>query len=34
MHDMFGRLIPREGRFFDLFNAHAARIVAGSQALA
>jgi len=20
---MFGRLMPREGRFFDLFNAHA-----------
>ena len=24
---MFGRLLPREGRFFDLFNAHAAQIV-------
>jgi predicted phosphate transport protein (TIGR00153 family) len=30
---MFGRLIPREGRFFDLFNAHAAQIVEGSHAL-
>jgi predicted phosphate transport protein (TIGR00153 family) len=30
---MFGRLIPREGRFFELFNAHAAQIVAGSHAL-
>ncbi|MGZ5041717.1 MAG: DUF47 domain-containing protein [Usitatibacter sp.] len=24
---MFGRLLPKEGRFFDLFNAHAAQIV-------
>ena len=31
---MFGRLMPREGRFFDLFNRHADEIVAGSQALA
>ncbi len=31
---MFSRLMPREGRFFDLFNAHAAQIVEGSQALA
>ncbi len=23
---MFGRLLPKEGRFFDLFNAHAAQI--------
>jgi len=30
---VFGRLIPREGRFFDLFNAHAAQIVTGSNAL-
>ena len=30
---MFGRLIPREGRFFDLFSAHAARIVMGSHSL-
>ena len=30
---MFGRLIPREGRFFDMFSAHAAQIVRGSHAL-
>lgn len=30
---MFSRLIPREARFFDLFNAHAAQIVEGSRAL-
>ena len=30
---MFSRLMPREGRFFDLFNAHAAQIVEGSHAL-
>ena len=24
---MFGRLLPKEGRFFDLFNAHAAQVV-------
>jgi hypothetical protein len=30
---MFGRLIPREGRFFDLFSAHAAQIVKGAHAL-
>ena len=24
---MLGRLMPREGRFFELFNAHAERIV-------
>jgi hypothetical protein len=30
---MFGRLIPREVRFFDLFSAHAAQIVRGSHAL-
>ena len=30
---MFGRLIPREGRFFELFSAHAARIVMGSHSL-
>jgi predicted phosphate transport protein (TIGR00153 family) len=30
---MFSRLMPREGRFFDLFNAHAAYIVEGSRAL-
>lgn len=26
--------MPREGRFFELFNAHAAQIVEGSRALA
>jgi predicted phosphate transport protein (TIGR00153 family) len=31
---MLNKLMPREGRFFDLFNAHAAQIVEGSQALA
>lgn len=31
---MFGRLMPREGRFFDLFNRHADEIVAGSETLA
>jgi hypothetical protein len=31
---MFGRLMPREGRFFDLFNAHAERIAAGARSLA
>ena len=31
---MFSRLMPREGRFFDLFNAHAAQMVEGSRALA
>src|SRR6478736_3526358 len=31
---MFGRLMPREGKFFDLFNAHAERIVEGSRELA
>jgi len=30
---MFSKLIPREARFFDLFNAHAAQIVEGSRAL-
>ena len=30
---MFSRLIPREVRFFDLFNAHATQIVEGSHAL-
>lgn len=30
---MFGRFMPREGRFFDLFNAHAAEIVRGAEAL-
>lgn len=31
---MLGRLMPREGKFFDLFNAHAEHIVAGSRELA
>ncbi|MBI4755291.1 MAG: DUF47 domain-containing protein [Betaproteobacteria bacterium] len=30
---MFGRLMPQEGRFFDLFNAHAEQIVAGAREL-
>lgn len=30
---MFGRFMPREGNFFELFNAHARYIVDGSQAL-
>jgi predicted phosphate transport protein (TIGR00153 family) len=31
---MLGRLMPREQKFFDLFNAHAERIVEGSRELA
>jgi hypothetical protein len=31
---MFGRLLPREGRFFDLFNAHAVQIVRAAHELA
>ena len=31
---MFGRLMPREGNFFALFNAHAEHIVEGSRELA
>jgi uncharacterized protein len=31
---MFGRLMPREGRFFDLFNQHAENIVEGARELA
>ena len=31
---MFGRLLPKEGRFFDLFNAHAVQIVRAAHALA
>src|SRR5436190_18980543 len=31
---MFSRLMPREGNFFELFNAHAERIVEGSRELA
>jgi predicted phosphate transport protein (TIGR00153 family) len=30
---MFGRLLPREGRFFDLFNAHAEQVVRAGRAL-
>lgn len=30
---MLGRLMPREGKFFDLFNAHAERILEGSREL-
>ncbi|MBN9425204.1 MAG: DUF47 domain-containing protein [Burkholderiales bacterium] len=31
---MFGRLMPREGNFFELFNQHAEQIIAGSRELA
>ncbi|KAA0216850.1 MAG: DUF47 domain-containing protein [Lautropia sp.] len=31
---MFGRLMPREGNFFELFDQHAAHIAAGSHELA
>lgn len=31
---MFGRLMPREGRFFDLFNEHAQQLVQGARELA
>src|SRR6185503_3724483 len=31
---VLGRLMPREGKFFELFNAHAERIVEGSRELA
>lgn len=31
---MFSKLMPQEGRFFELFNAHADLIVKGNQALA
>ena len=31
---MFGRLMPRQGKFFDLFNEHAEQIVLGSHELA
>ena len=31
---MFDRFMPREGKFFDLFNAHAEQIVAGGRELA
>ncbi len=31
---MFGRLMPREGRFFELFNAHAEQMVLAAKELA
>ena len=31
---LFSRLMPREGRFFDLFNQHAALLVQGGTVLA
>lgn len=31
---MFGRLMPREGRFFDLFNEHAEQLVQAARELA
>jgi predicted phosphate transport protein (TIGR00153 family) len=31
---MFGRLMPKEGRFFELFNEHAEQLAMGSRALA
>ena len=31
---MFGRLMPREGRFFELFNEHAEQLVQGARELA
>jgi uncharacterized protein len=30
---MFGRLLPKEGRFFDLFNAHAVQVVRAANEL-
>ena len=30
---MFGRLMPKEGKYFDLFNAHADLIAQGGTAL-
>jgi predicted phosphate transport protein (TIGR00153 family) len=30
---MFGRLLPKEGRFFDLFNAHGEQVVRAAHAL-
>ena len=30
---MFGRLLPREGRFFELFNAHATQVVRAADEL-
>ncbi len=31
---LFSRLMPREGKFFDLFNQHSALVVKGGAALA
>jgi predicted phosphate transport protein (TIGR00153 family) len=31
---MFGRLLPKEGRFFDLFNSHAEQVVKAAHELA
>ena len=31
---MFGRLLPKEGRFYDLFNAHAEQVVLAGRELA
>jgi predicted phosphate transport protein (TIGR00153 family) len=31
---LFGKLLPREGNFFEMFNQHAARIVEAAQAFA
>src|ERR1700754_3735909 len=30
---MFGRLLPKEGRFFDLFNAHSDQVVRAGRAM-
>ena len=31
---LFGKLLPREGNFFEMFNQHAERIVEAAQAFA
>ena len=31
--EMFGRLLPKEGRFYDLFNAHAEQVVRAGREL-
>jgi uncharacterized protein Yka (UPF0111/DUF47 family) len=31
---VFGKLLPREGNFFEMFNQHAERIVEAAQAFA
>ena len=31
---LFGKLLPREGNFFELFEAHAATLTSGAEALA